>query len=57
MRVENSDWNVWFTMETYVFEDVIQLGQGSNELPFYQYINQEIIDKLIIKREEWQQSR
>ena len=40
-------------METYVFEDVLQLGQGSNELPFYQYINQDIIDKLIIKREEW----
>ena len=57
ITVENSDWNFWFTMETYVFEDVLQLGQGSNELPFYQYINQEIIDKLIIKREEWQQSR
>ena len=22
-----------FTMETYVFEDVLQLGQGSNEPP------------------------
>ena len=42
-------------METYVFEDELQLGQGSNKPPFYQYNNQNMINKLIVKREEWQQ--
>ena len=41
-----------FTMETYVFEDVIQLGQGPMNFLLYQYINQDIIDKLIVKRAE-----
>ena len=41
-----------FTMETYVFEDVIQFGQGPMNLLLYQYINEDIIDKLIVKRLE-----
>ena len=40
-------------METYVFEDVLQLGQGSNEPSFYQNNNHDMINKLIVKREEW----